>query len=195
MELKAKLEYPYTEEQRVNFIVEQNHRLSYEIRKVEREIQEEIIDPETEEIIEIITKTVIDLEAWGETEQEIFDMAKEQKVNENTLKAKEAVESGYVIFKEAQFETNSQTVGDLTATMLLMQAAGIETYNWLSKDDKVVELTLEDFATLGAAIAAYKNSIWNTKYLNYKTPIDEATTIEELEAIIIDYTTNNNEVV
>lgn len=47
MEIKAQLNKPYTEEQRINFIVENNHRQGYEIR-------------ETEEA----------LEAWGYTEEE-----------------------------------------------------------------------------------------------------------------------------
>ena len=47
MEIKAQLNKPYTEEERMNFIVEQNHTLGYEIR-------------ETEET----------LEAWGYTEEE-----------------------------------------------------------------------------------------------------------------------------
>lgn len=47
MEIKAKLEKPYTDEQRCNFIVEQNHQQGYEIRETETA-----------------------LEAWGYTEQE-----------------------------------------------------------------------------------------------------------------------------
>ena len=98
-----------------------------------------------------------------------------------------AVENGYVIFEDAQFETNAQTVGDLTATMLLMQASGIETYNWLSKDDQIVELTLEDFGTLGGLIAGYKAHIWNEEYMEFKRQINNAQTIEELKAIVIEY--------
>lgn len=47
MEIKAQLNKPYTEEQRIDFIVEQNHRLGYEIKETE-----------------------IALEAWGYTEEE-----------------------------------------------------------------------------------------------------------------------------
>lgn len=47
MEIKATLEKPYTEEQRLNFIVEQNHNNGYEIRETETA-----------------------LEAWGYTEEE-----------------------------------------------------------------------------------------------------------------------------
>lgn len=47
MEIKAKLNKPYTEEQRINFIVEQNHQRGYEIRETKTELQ-----------------------AWGYTEEE-----------------------------------------------------------------------------------------------------------------------------
>ena len=47
MKLKAILKKPYTDKERMNFIVEQNHQLGYEIRE-----------------------TVTALEAWGYTEEE-----------------------------------------------------------------------------------------------------------------------------
>lgn len=47
MEIKAKIEKPYTEEQRCNFIVEYNYQQGYEIRETETELQ-----------------------AWGYTEEE-----------------------------------------------------------------------------------------------------------------------------
>lgn len=123
-----------------------------------------------------------------EYEQEQVIKIKRNKFAENTTKAKAAIENGYIKFKDAEFETNAQTVGDLTATMLLLQATGQEVYSWLSRDDKVIELSLEDFASLGALIAEYKNSVWNGKYLNYKEAIETAQTIKELNEIVIDYT-------
>ena len=36
MEIKAELQYPYTEQERIDFIIGQNHNLGYEIREVER---------------------------------------------------------------------------------------------------------------------------------------------------------------
>lgn len=122
------------------------------------------------------------------TKEEALVTTKEAKQGENTLKAKQAVENGHVVFKGAEFETNAQTVGDLTATMLLMQASGIETYLWLSKDDIPVELTVEDFGTLGVLIATFKNDIWQRKYLYFKTLIENATTTEEVNSVNIDYT-------
>ena len=120
-------------------------------------------------------------------ESEALEIIKNDKQKENTTLAKNAVENGYVDFKDAQFETNAQTVGDLTASMLLVQQAGLESYSWLTKDDKVVELTLEDFGTLGGLIAQYKVGVWNGKYLNNKTQIENAKTLAELEKVEIKY--------
>ena len=164
MELKAILNKPFEDKEKADFIVEQNHQNGYEIK-------------ETDEA----------LEAWGKTNEELLLQAKEKKQIENTARANQAIQNGFVVFKEAQFETNAQTVGDLTATMLLMQASGLETYTWLSKDDKEVDLTVEDFGILGGLIADFKGNIWQNKYLQYKISIEQAETVEEVNAIIINY--------
>ena len=215
MEIKAVIEKPCTDEERADFIVEQNHQKGYIIE-------------ETDEVIE----------AWGQTAEELLADRKAAKQAENTEKAKLAVENGHVVFKNAEFETNAQTVGDLTATMLLMQAqqavilsdsevsntddvaqdssatpqnddlissqnedstspqnadVGELTYLWLSKDDKVVGLTLADFGTLGALIAEYKNTIWQEKYIAYKAAIEQAETVEAVNAIVLDYSDGGEE--
>lgn len=50
MEIKAELQKPYTEDERINFIVEYNHNLGYEIRETETA-----------------------LEAWGYTPEELAE--------------------------------------------------------------------------------------------------------------------------
>lgn len=136
---------------------------------------------------DIIDGEFVNLRQTPEYQAAELAKAKEDKNNENTAKAKLAIENGYVEYKDAEFETNAQTVGDLTATMLLMQATGLETYTWLSKDDKEVELTVQDFGILGGLIADYKGEIWQIKYLNFKTQIENAETAEEVNAIVINY--------
>ena len=167
MEIKAELKQPFNEKERINFIVEQNHKLGYMIEETDNALL-----------------------AWGKSDEEILEQARFEKQAENTTKAKNAVENGYVVFKGAEFETNAQTVGDLTATMLMLQAQqdSNATYLWLSKDDKVVELTLEDFGTLGGLIAEYKNTIWQEKYITYKTQIEQAQTVDAVNNINLDYT-------
>ena len=55
MEIKAELKQPYTEEERINFVVEQNHKLGFEIKETETGI-----------------------EAWGYTDEEKQEQRKEQ---------------------------------------------------------------------------------------------------------------------
>lgn len=55
MEIKAKIDKPYTDNERLNFIVEQNHQNGYEIRETEEELQ-----------------------AWGYTAEEIAQKQQEQ---------------------------------------------------------------------------------------------------------------------
>lgn len=55
MEIKAKLLKPYTEEQRLDFIVEQNHDKGYKLKETEKELQ-----------------------AWGYTTKEITKAREEQ---------------------------------------------------------------------------------------------------------------------
>ena len=57
MEIKARLEKPYTDEERCNFIVEYNHQQGFEIRETET-----------------------DLQAWGYTEEE-EQQQKEEEFN------------------------------------------------------------------------------------------------------------------
>lgn len=55
MEIKAEFKQPYTEDERIEFIIEQNHKLGYEIKEVEDGLQ-----------------------AWGYTEEELKQQKKEQ---------------------------------------------------------------------------------------------------------------------
>ena len=58
MEIKTELKKPYTEKQRMDFIVEQNHNKGYEIKETESELQ-----------------------AWGYTDEEITQQEKEKIKN------------------------------------------------------------------------------------------------------------------
>ena len=69
MEIKTQLNKPYTENQRILFIVEQNHRNGFEIRETETA-----------------------LEAWGYTEEEIQEQEKQQRNQEIDNKIKELSE-------------------------------------------------------------------------------------------------------
>ena len=69
MEIKATLKQPYTEKQRMDFIVAQNHQLGFEIRETETA-----------------------LEAWGYTEKEKQEQERERRNQEIDNKIKELSE-------------------------------------------------------------------------------------------------------
>ena len=81
MEIKATLKKPYNEEQRISFIVEQNHKKGY-----------------------IIKETDVDLEAWGMTLDEETKAANKREIEQlkaqlndidlRTIRALRAKESG-----------------------------------------------------------------------------------------------------
>jgi DNA-binding transcriptional MerR regulator len=66
MEIKAQLNKPYEEKQRLDFIVEQNHKNGYEIKETETA-----------------------LEAWGYTDEEIAEQEKAKKIAEYKQALKE----------------------------------------------------------------------------------------------------------
>lgn len=182
-------EYPNA--QYTDIITEQEYR-QHPNKVMVQENQEEIEVPECDENGNIIGhhKEIIfsyELVLNPNYEAEETARLKSELHTENTIKAKQAVEQGYVEFNDAKFETNSQTVSDLTSAMLIMKESEMSVYPWLSMDDKYIELTLEDFGTLGSLIAGFKAQVWNTKYIGYKTQIALAQTIEELKAIEIEY--------
>lgn len=66
MEIKAKLDKPYTEEQRIDFIVRNNHQKGYEIKETDAELQ-----------------------AWGLTDEEQEEQEKQRRNQEIDSKIKE----------------------------------------------------------------------------------------------------------
>ena len=127
-------------------------------------------------------------------ETDCIKKLKNEKHSENTQKANDAIDYGYVEFKNAKFETNAKTLNDLKSVRDLCIALEQESYIWLSMDDKKLELvintediTQDDFIQIGLIVQTYKNDVWMNKYLTYKEQIEQARTIEELNEIVIDY--------
>lgn len=94
MEIKAKLIKPYTENERINFIVEQNHRLGYEIRETETALEawgyttEELEQQEKTRIAQL-SMTGADVEraiyqAKGIDFEDILTLVKNQENSEQT---------------------------------------------------------------------------------------------------------------
>ena len=162
--------------------------------------------------VERLDETIYNLDKVEETEDEyvmqgdkyilksaVFELllqkAKNKKQKEASDKAKLAIENGYVEYKNAKIETNTQTVSDLNTIRQMCVVLGQTTYNWLSKDDILLNLIIDtqnpvendDFVKIGVLITEFKNKIWTEEYTGYLNAILNAQTLEEINNINIDY--------
>lgn len=174
MEIKATLKQPYTEQEKINFVVEQNHRLGY------------IIEEQEDKLV-----------ALGYTEQEKLQQAKEIKFKEILDKAYEYEnKTGLVSFDGRVSETETQVLH----TELFNQSkffqmvigftqgvlTGDQLYN--TKEDINVLINSEEAQAIYFAIKNATEKLWTVDYLHYKNLIEQAETIEDIEAVEVDYT-------
>lgn len=166
MEIKAELNKPYTETQRADFIVENNHRLGY-----------------------IIKETNTALEAWGMTEEEELQQAKENKYNEALTGAKSFIDNDacFQFDENNSIEATDGNIGKMTAYAVGFQSGIIETVTWTSKEDNVLILNADDVSRILTGLGGIQSDVWNRQFVNYKTRINNAKTIQAVEAIKIIY--------
>lgn len=174
MKAVAELKKPYTGDQHIDFLLENKIRNNYEI--------------------EYSDDAII---AWDKTEEDILADAKEGKRKENSTKAREAIDNGWVEFKEARIETNTRTSSDLSDARDICLATGEDTYSWFSMDNKLITLNVnnnpkeDDFVKLKTLITKFKNDIWLDKYRYFDLQIENAKNIEELNEITLDYSASS----
>ena len=166
MEIKAALNKPFTQKQKLDFIVIQNHNNGYEIKETETT-----------------------LEAWGDTEEETLKKLKEAKYKENDQKAQQArVSQEFTITlneSELHFDTTRETQQDLLTAKDFL-SAGAEKYDWWDNNGTYFAFTSEEeILQISAAFMEKANiyPIWSY----YKDLIDKATTKQELEGLYINY--------
>ena len=162
MEIKAILNKPYTEQERINFIVSNNHKLEYEVK-------------ETDDA----------LEAWGEDSQELLTRAKNEKILENDTKRDIALNKG-VEYKNILFDSDTDQKVNLLAIVSTMQDEDIIT--WFGNDNQPLECNKQDLINIGSLITKLHSFCWN-KNAEIKEQIYMAEAIEEVEGIEIEYST------
>ena len=105
MELKAKLDKPYTDEERMNFIVEQNHKNGYKIEYTENAIEawgltQEEIEQQEEKRTASLTMTALDflkvLYSLGLTREQVHNYLEEHPEIDEQLKYCQNVYCGVV---------------------------------------------------------------------------------------------------
>lgn len=124
---------------------------------------------------------------------EVLRQAKQNKYNEAVSKANEYIQSGNALY---EFETGKHieatdgNIGKFTAYALAYVTGQLEpadTVVWNTKEDETVELTQEQVQSILIGLGAVQAAVWTVKYPAYITAINEAETVEEVEAIEVNY--------
>lgn len=169
MEIKATLQKPYEEQQRIDFIIQQNHRLGYEIRETETELQ-----------------------AWGYTEEELLAQAKESKQQANidacTNKRYNQTFTIELQNQICEFDTSEQTQRDLMAAGLVT-STGVTYDNWVCNNGVVINLTNTDVQLVFAQFFMMISPLYTIEK-QYAEQIEACTTVEEVNAIELNYEIN-----
>ena len=117
--------------------------------------------------------------------------AKQDKYEENDTKASEArYNQEFEVEIQEQlcvFDTKPTTQADLLTAFAVCSTG--ETYDgWVTNNGVVLDLTIEDVALI-SQVFKQKSNVYG-KWNEFKQAIDEAETIEEVNAIVIDYGVN-----
>lgn len=186
--MSYKLEKPYTDAQRADFVVVHNHQNG---RKIE-ETATALYALEAYELLE--GDTVIDNTAAYEAEQ--LELAKEAKVQEATDKAYSFEQKDAVITVNAtHFVTRAGGVyhieGNLTNNIKMSAYASAlgeaDVVPWNTKENVNILLNKAACAMLTALMSRMNAKLWTVDFPAYLAQIEAATTAEAVRAIEIDY--------
>ena len=173
MEIKAELKQPYTEQEKINFIVEQNHKLGY------------IVEEQEDKLV-----------AFGYTEQEKLKQAKEIELKEILEKAYDYEnKTGLVSFNGRISDTETQVLHTELFNqskffqMVIGFSQGVLTGDQLynTKEDINVLINSEEAQAIYFALKNATEKLWTVDYLYYKKLIEQAKTVEDVEAVEVDY--------
>lgn len=191
--MSYKLEKPYTDEERSEFIMNYGQDC-HETFGYCMKIQFVMQDAEEVAIYALEANELWDEEkqepyANPEYEQEQLIKAKEAKNAENVAKCDEKRfnQTFSIILQEQEcdFDTSSKTQSDLMAAGLVT-ATGATYDNWVCNNGVVINLTNADVQAIFAQFFSMVSPLYNIeKY--YAELIEAATTKEEVNAIVIDY--------
>lgn len=131
------------------------------------------------------------IKTYGDINQEYAsNQLKDRKIDimeVALLLARTAITEGYIVYRDLEIETTSNTLVDLTATKDSLYSNNKNQTIWIDRNDKLGTLTIDDIEAVISKIAEHNSAVW-FKYYNIINSAKEASTIEELEAIDTDFT-------
>ena len=118
--------------------------------------------------------------------------AKEAKYQEALIGANDFInnEASYKFDANNSIEATDGNIGKMTAYALGFQTGTIQQVQWTSKEDNVLILSAEDVLRILTGLGEIQSLVWNIQFVGYKTAIENALTVADVEAITINYEVN-----
>ena len=177
--MSYKLEKPYTDKERADFVVLYNHNQGLIIEETDTALYALEAD-------EIMQNGVPIKNPNYAAEQ--LEAEKAKRLEENKEAYNAALKAG-VTYKNALFDCDTLAAVRVMGQMAAMQAMAISeepTIDWFDYDYQPVTLTTEEFLELAGLITLNTRRI-ETLNCGFNTAISSAESLEELEAINISY--------
>lgn len=176
--MSYKLEKPYTEQQKADFIVTYNHIMNLTIEENDEALY--AIEP---------YELWVDGEVVDNSEQyqkEHFEQLKIQKREEINHYRDEAEQGGFE-YMGKMFDSDQVSCQRIScaaqAMQLAMMTEDVPTITWTCQDNTTIELNAQQLLGLVVALAEWSNSC-HQKATELKSRIDLATTEDELNQIV-----------
>ena len=84
-------------------------------------------------------------------------------------------------------EATDGNIAKFTAYAVGFSTGQLQQVYWTTKEDNVIVLYAEDVQNILTGLGAIQGDVWNVQFVAYKTAIDEAATVAEVERIVINY--------
>ena len=124
------------------------------------------------------------------TDEEKLTIAKTNKYNEINNGARIYLESGNALFEVAEgkhIEATDGNIAKLSAYALsFMTGVQSEVY-WNTKEDETIALNQKQLTQALIGLGEVQATVWNVKFPYYLKQLENATTVEEINAINVDY--------
>lgn len=123
------------------------------------------------------------------TPEEKLQIAKQDKYQEANDKANNFLdyEALFELYPDFHIEATKEHISIFAIAADGIEKGIIPYQEWTSKEDNKRQLNAEECLTVSFGIGAIQGDVWNNQYCAYKTAIDEAQTVADVERIVINY--------
>ena len=182
--MSYKLEKPYTDRERADFVVLYNHNQGLIIEETDTALYALAAD-------EIMQNGVpVKNPNYAAEQLEAEKAAKYKEANEGARAYLESGEALYELEAGKNIEATDGNIGKLSAYALGFitgQLGAGDVVYWNTKEDETIALTQEQLGNALAGLGAVQAEVWNVKFPAYLVRIEACTSADEVREIVVDY--------